>query len=259
MTALQAALLGLAQGLTEFLPVSSSGHLVILEHLMHAEESGLLFEIGVHVATLVAIALFYRSRMGELLVGALRGDAAAWRYGAKLGVAMLPAVAVVLAVGPFLEAQFDDPRVAGVGLLLTGALVFTTRQTAGRAGEAEPGWVAAFAIGCAQAVAILPGVSRSGATVSTALALGVAPLAAAEFSFLLGFVAVLGAAVRALPDLAASSSAAATLGVGFAVALGSGIAALWLFVRLLRTAHFYRFAYYAWGVGLAFLVWLAFE
>lgn len=257
MSLLESLLLGLVQGLTEFLPVSSSGHLVIAQVLMGLEQEGLLFEVTVHVATLASVLIFYRRRVGELVVGVLRGEAEAWTYGGKLVVATLPAVVVALAFGDLLEAQFDTPAVTGVCLLVTGAMLWTTRSTAPRAHAEAPSWSAALLIGCAQAVAILPGISRSGATVATALALGVAPVAAAEFSFLMSVAAITGAAVRMLPELSGVSSAEIpALAGGFAMALVSGVAAIWLFVRLLRTQGFHRFAYYTWAAGAGFLVWL---
>ena len=258
MSEFQAFLLGLVQGLTEFLPVSSSGHLVMAAKLLGAAGEGILFEVAVHVATLVAILIFYRHRVLALGVGALRGEADAWRYVAKLALGTLPAVALVLVAGDLLESLFDAPAVAGVGLLLTGGFLLTTRATLPRATGEEPSFSAAFWIGCAQALAIVPGISRSGTTVAAALALGVAPLAAAEFSFLLGVVAIAGAAVRVLPDLArVPADAWGPIGVASVAALVSGLAALWLFVRLLRKQAFYRFAYYVWPAGAAFLVWLA--
>ena len=110
-------------------------------------------------------------------------------------------------------------------------------------------------IGCAQACAILPGISRSGATVATALALGVAPAAAAEFSFLMSVIAISGAAVRELPELTSlAPELVAPLILGALAALVSGIAAIWLFVRLLERRGFYYFAYYTWAAGAAVLV-----
>jgi len=254
----EAVLLGILQGLTEFLPVSSSGHLVIGEALLGIHEEGILFEIAVHAATLVAVVLFYRRRIGELLLGALRREGSALAYGAKLALATLPAVAVALLLRDFVEAQFESPVTVGWALLATGALLYTTRFTLPRASLPEPGYAAALAIGCAQAVAILPGISRSGATVATALALGVAPLAAAEFSFLLSIVAIAGAVVLALPDaMAASGERLASLGVGGAAALLSGVAALWLFLRLLRSRGFHHFAWYCWAAGGVLLVVLS--
>ncbi len=250
MNSLEAAFLGLVQGLTEFLPVSSSGHLVILQAVLGVGGEGVLFEVAVHLATLGSVLIFYRRRVGELALGSLALRPEALRYVGKLALATLPAVATVLWIGDLIEAQFESARSAGVCLIVTGGIVWTTRRTVPEARLSEPGWGAALAIGCAQAVAILPGISRSGATLATALALGVAPAAAAEFSFLMSVIAIVGAAVRTLPELgAAGSEPVGVILAGATVAFVSGIAAIWLFVRLLRSRGFHRFAYYAWALG----------
>lgn len=257
METLDAALLGLVQGLTEFLPVSSSGHLVLLQRLLDVRQEGVLFEVVVHLATLGSVLVFYRQRVAELALGMLQRRPEAWRYVAKLGVATVPAVAFVLVAGDFLEAQFESARSAALGLLATGFMLWTTRRTLPAATGQEPSFAAAFWIGCAQAVAILPGISRSGATVAAALALGVRPAVAAEFSFLMSVIAISGAAVRMLPELSGVSAAASgPLAVGGSVALVAGVAAIWAFVRLLRHGGFYRFAWYVWSVGLLALVLL---
>ena len=258
MNGLEALGLGVVQGLTEFLPVSSSGHLLILERLLGVRTPGVLFEVALHVATLLSVVLYYRGRILELAVGCATGRREAWRYVGKLGMGTVPAVIAVLLAGDLLEAQFDLPPVAGAGLLLTGFALWTTRNTGASAHEAEPSWRAAALIGCAQAFAILPGISRSGTTVAVALALGVAPVRAAEFSFLLGVLAVLGAAARELPGLATvPPDVRGALVVGGAAALVSGVAAIWLFVRLVRAGSIHRFAFYVWAVGGAYLLWLA--
>jgi undecaprenyl-diphosphatase len=258
LSGFDALILGLVQGLTEFLPVSSSGHLLMFQVLLGAQQPGLLFEIAVHLATLASVLIFYRRRVVALALGALRRRPDELCYAAKLALATLPAVAAVLAAGDLLEAQFERPPVAGFGLLATGAMLWTTRRTLGKARLAEPGWVAALLIGCAQAFAILPGISRSGATVAAALALGVAPAAAAEFSFLMSAIAIAGAAARAIPEFAAvSPEQSGALALGSAAALVAGLVAIWLFVRLLRTRGFHRFAYYTWAAGGLFLLWLA--
>jgi len=255
VSALEALLLGLVQGITEFLPVSSSGHLVLLQALFGVRIEGILFEVVVHVATLGSVLIFYRRRIGELVGGVLRGRADAWRYAGKLVVATLPAVVAALVAGDLLEAQFESARSAALGLLLTGVVLWTTRATLAGARADQPSWAAALLIGCAQAVAILPGVSRSGTTVAAALALGVAPAAAAEFSFLMSVIAIVGAALRMLPELSAlPAGGAAPLLLAGAAALVSGVAAIWLFVRLLGGGRFHRFAYYAWAVGLVALL-----
>jgi undecaprenyl-diphosphatase len=256
---LEALLLGIVQGLTEFLPVSSSGHLVIAQELLGIhDEGGLLFEVSVHVATLAAILVFYRSRIGRLIAGALGGNAEAWRYIGKLALGTVPALFVGLFARDTIESFFAMPSVVGWGLLVTGAFLWTTRWTLPVAKAEEPGWTAALWIGCAQAVAIIPGISRSGATVAAALALGVAPAAAAEFSFLLGVVAISGAAVLMIPELSAvSPDQWSGLLTGAGAAMVSGLLALWLFVWLLKQRAFYAFAYYDWAVGALVLFALA--
>ncbi len=246
---LDAALLGLVQGLTAFLPVSSSGHLVLLSRLLGVRESGVLFEVALHAATLGAVVVFYRARISSLSLGAVRREGDAWRDIGMLVLATLPAVGFALLARDWIEAQFESALSAGIGLLLTGALLWTTRRTLPRANRAHPTWAIAWWMGCAQALAILPGVSRSGATVCVALALGLQPLAAAEFSFLMSILAISGAVVLQLSDLGTSAVAWGGIGLGSFVAFASGLAALALFVRLLRSAVFHRFAVYVWLVG----------
>jgi undecaprenyl-diphosphatase len=244
------------QGLTEFLPVSSSGHLVLFGAWLGVEQEGILFEVALHAATLLAVVVFYRARVASLVAGALRGDADAWRYGLKLGVATLPAVAAVLLARGFFEGLYERVAPVGLALWVTGAAVYSTRFTLPRARGPEPGWADALWIGAAQAAAIVPGISRSGATVATGLALGVAPAAAAEFSFMMSLPAILGAVVLQVPDLGHVAPGAWTgIAAGAVVALGSGVAALWLFVRLLRSRAFHHFAWYVWPLGAVVLLW----
>ncbi len=256
MSTLEALWLGVIQGLTEFFPVSSSGHLVLFHSVLGIEAEGLLFEVAVHVATLVAILLFYHRRIGELVVGALRLREEALRYAGKLAVGTLPAATIGLTAQDFIADQFSAPPVVGGLLLVTGGIVWTTRSTRDTGNAHEPTWLGALLIGLAQAFAILPGISRSGSTVAAALALGVAPAAAAEFSFLLGIIAISGAAVLILPDLRyAEPEQLSAVGLGVCTALVSGVLAIWLFVRMLRTNTFHHFAWWAWLAGAAFLTW----
>ena len=256
MKTLEALWLGIVQGLTEFFPVSSSGHLVLFQSLLGIEPEGLLFEVSVHLATLVAILVFYRGRIGELVAGMLRLQEAALRYAGKLALATLPAVVVGLTAKDLIAGAFSAPPVVGGLLLVTGGIVWTTRSTRNTGTAAEPSWWGALLIGLAQAFAILPGISRSGSTVAVALAVGVAPVAAAEFSFLLGIIAIGGAAVLILPDLGqAEPEQLASFGLGASSALLSGLLAIWLFVRMLRANRFHYFAWWAWFAGAAFLAW----
>lgn len=260
MSLLIAAVLGLVQGVSEFLPISSDGHLVIFENLLGVgDEGGLSFVIAVHVGSLVALLFFYRARLLELIRGFFTRDLAALADIGKLAVATLPAVLVGLFLKDRVEAAFQTPWMAGAGLIVTGAFLITTLFTLPSASAAAPSFGQALAIGCAQAFAILPGVSRSGSTIALSLALGIAPLAAAEFSFLLGIIAIAGAAVLDLPDLraAGATTAATPMLLGAAVAALSGLAALEVFVRFLKSRRFHLFAYYCWAAGAAFLAYLA--
>jgi undecaprenyl-diphosphatase len=253
-----AALLGLVQGITEFLPISSDGHLVIAEELLGVHEQGIVFVVAVHVATLLSVLIFFRARVLALVRGVLARSGDAWSYGGKLVLATLPAVVAGLGALDFFESLFEQPWTAGAGLLFTGACLWTTRRTQPTARAPEPTWAQAFWIGCAQVLAIAPGISRSGTTVATALAFGVAPLAAAEFSFMMAIPAIVGAALlQALKAAPPSAELWRAMAIGGAVACGSGIAALAVFLRVLRAGVFHRFAWYTWAAGSAFLVWLA--
>jgi undecaprenyl-diphosphatase len=259
MSVWEALVLGFIQGATEFLPVSSSGHLVMGQALMNVRVPGVVFEVAVHVATLVSVLLFYRKRVSGLIRGAVKGRKDAWRYMLLLCLATLPAACVGLGAGDFIEGLFDAPRVAGIGLLVTGTFLWTARWALGRNPGTGPGIRTALLMGLAQAFSIVPGVSRSGATVVTGLWLGVEAEEAAAFSFLMAVPAILGAAVLELPELAEAGSglAGGALGVGVVAAALTGILAIWTFVAMLRRKSFHRFGPYCWVVGGAFLIYLA--
>ncbi|MGD2122717.1 MAG: undecaprenyl-diphosphate phosphatase [Gemmatimonadota bacterium] len=280
MSVLDALVLGIIQGFTEFLPVSSSGHLVIGQALMDIRVPGVAFEIAVHVATLFSVLLVFRKRVGELLVGALRLDPGAWRYLGLLAVATLPAVVVGLGLKDLLEALFEAPEVAGAALLLTGGFLWTSRAALAREPVSEPGIREAVLMGLAQAFAIIPGISRSGVTVVAGLWLGIEAEEAATFSFLMAVPAILGAAVLQLPDLLAAPGGAGAAGAvaagaeasgagvegavlgsgpllaGSLVAAIAGVLAIWTFVAMLKRKSFYKFAPYCWAVGGLFLLFV---
>lgn len=251
-------ILGIVQGLTEFLPVSSSGHLVLAQEVLGtAFGQGILFEVAVHVATLFAILIFYRQRVLRLTTGVFTGRRDSLEYAGKLIVGTLPAVIVALTLRDMIEGQFESLLGVGICLIITGFLVWSTRYTNKHEGASAPGWGAALIIGCVQAFAILPGISRSGSTVAAGLALGLHPLAAAEFSFMLGMIAMAGAGILLLPELTSiDPSLFDTIMAGSVAALISGLAALIAFVWLLKTQRFHVFAWYAWVVG-AITIWFA--
>ncbi len=258
MSELEALILGVLQGATEFLPVSSSGHLVMGQELLGLSVPGIAFEVVLHVATLLSVFVVYRGRILELGTGALvKNDRGAWRYLGLLALATLPAAIVGLGFRDRVEALFEEPAAVGVALLVTGALLFSTRWALRRPAAADVGVGAALLIGIAQSVALAPGISRSGSTVAMALWLGVRPVEAAAFSFLLSIPAIGGAALLQAPDLAASATGTAPLAIGFAFAALTGVLAIRLFVRMLENRSFPAFSWYCWGAGILFLGWLA--
>lgn len=250
-------LLGIVQGLTEFLPVSSSGHLVLAQEMLKTSfGQGILFEVAVHLATLVAILIYYRQRVATLAVGTLKRNRQALDYVGRLMIGTLPAVLVALLLRGWIEEQFNSLLGVGICLLVTGCVVWSTRYTINSAGKDHPTWKSALIIGCVQAIAILPGISRSGSTVAAGMALGLSPLAAAEFSFMLGMIAMAGAGVLLLPELSSiEPELLASIAYGSVAAMISGLLALIAFVWLLRTQRFYIFAWYAWVVGGITVAW----
>lgn len=258
MSLLEALVLGILQGATEFLPVSSSGHLVLAQALLDLRLPGVVFEALVHVATLVSVCVVYRRELGELVLGSLRGESEPLRYAGVLAVGTLPAVAAGLGLGGPIRGLFESPAAVAVALLVTGGVLWTTRWTAARAVGGRIGWGTAVVVGAAQAGALVPGISRSGMTVAAALALGIRPRKAAEYSFLLAIPAIAGAAVLELPALAREGTALgpSALALGFVAAAVTGVAAIGGFLAMLRRSAFHHFAHYCWAVGAGFLAWL---
>lgn len=258
MSLWEAIVLGIVQGATEFLPVSSSGHLVLTQELMGLHIDGVAFEVAVHLATLISIMIVYRERLGGLIVGTLERNREALRDVGLLIVATLPAAILGILFKDRIEAMFDAPWVPGVAFLVTGTLLWTTRGALLRKPDGKVDTVRlALLIGLAQAFALLPGISRSGSTVVMALWLGVAGREAAAFSFLMAIPAIGGAAVLSIPDLTGGSGIPGSILVaaGIAAAL-TGILAIQSFILLLKKQRFHYFSYYLWPLGVAFLLYL---
>jgi undecaprenyl-diphosphatase len=258
MSLLEAIVLGVVQGLTEFFPVSSSGHLVLAEAILGVNPPGVSFEVLVHLATLASVVVFYRRRIAELIVGVLRGQGDAIKYGGMLALATVPAALAGTALSGPIASLFDAPLLAALALLVTGVVVYSTRWLVGRGERPHPGWAGSLAVGVAQAAALVPGISRSGMTVTTALWARTGREAAAEFSFLLSIPAILGASLLQLPDLLNLQMGTGSLQLVAASlsAFAAGVVAILFFVRALQTDRFHRFAYYCWAVGGAYIVYV---
>lgn len=253
-------LLAVVQGLTEFLPVSSSGHLVLFQHFLGAREGDVFFDIILHVGTLGSVLAVYRREILRLL----KLDRPALMYVGSLVLGTLPAVFFGLLFKDKIEALFHSPMFAACGLMVTAAILFTTKL----AGSAEPlpePWEPkapapgrALLIGLAQACAIVPGISRSGSTIATALWSGLPRAEAARFSFLLSIPAISGALLLQLMDgQEANPGETVKLVLAGLVAFGVGLLAIrWTAVAVVQ-AHFWKFGFYCLGVGVAVIIFLS--
>jgi undecaprenyl-diphosphatase len=260
---LTAAILGLVQALTEFLPVSSSGHLVLTKALLGVEVShGAAFEVAVHFGTLLSVLVIFRAEvlalfgaLGRLLrspstIAQQRAEDPHTRMGLAIVVGCIPAGVVGLTMKDTLEQAFDSPTLVCGALLGTGVILLATLRA--NEGDGEVGLGGAVLIGIAQAVAILPGVSRSGATIAAALFLGVERNLAARYSFLLSLPVIAGATLLKVRDLLAAPPEGdvwVALGLGALVAFVAGMAALAWLLRLVRSGWFAHFGWYCLGVG----------
>lgn len=256
MSLLDAIILGVVQGLTEFFPVSSSGHLVLAEALLGVNPPGVSFEVLVHLATAVSVLLLYSRRLVRLLAGAARGEREALSYLGMLIVGSIPAGIVGITLADSVAVAFDSPLLVAAMLLITGAVVFATRWLVDRGERESPGWGGSIFVGIAQALALLPGISRSGFTVAAALGWRVRRERAAEFSFLLSVPAILGASLLELPGLLRAETGAGVLQLSAAAvsAFVAGVIAIALFLRWLRSGHYHLFAYYCWAVGIGYIL-----
>ncbi|MBO4595865.1 MAG: undecaprenyl-diphosphate phosphatase [Bacteroidales bacterium] len=260
---LEALILGLVQGLTEFLPVSSSGHLAIGRELLGIEASGdLIFEVTVHAATVCATLVVFWKEIWKLLCGLFRfkyNDET--DYIVKIVVSMIPVLVVGVFFKDYVEALFASLTVVGVALLVTALLLFFSDFASRKAQEANSArngisfWQA-LAVGLGQACAVIPGLSRSGTTISTGLICGVRREVMAQFSFLMVLVPILGEAFLDAVggDMAASSIGVLPLAVGFAAAFVSGLFACKVMIALVRKARLSWFAAYCAIVGALVLI-----
>lgn len=267
---IQAVILGFVQGATEFVPVSSSGHLVLVPWLLGWPAPSLLFDTLLHWGTLVAVLIvFWREflSMGSAWVQSIARRSLAdpdARTAWFIVVGTLPAVAAGLLFDDLLESFFLNPLAVGCFLLVTALLLWLSEQLVLRSGGGraltQMQWLDAAAIGVAQALALLPGVSRSGSTIAAGLARGIQRDQAARFSFLLGTPAILGAGLLQLvkvlgEDASALTQHAGPILVGFVVAAVTGVVAIRVLLNYLRNHTLYVFSGYCLAVGVATIVW----
>lgn len=279
MDLIEAFILGVLQGITEFLPISSSGHLALGKILLGSEvESGITYEVVVHFGTLVSIMYYYRTELSRLFSSGLRfllnsakeKESSDVHFLGMILISMIPAFMVGFTLKDHVEAIFSNPLLVSLMLLITGFLLFSTKfipnriqengtsHVAAAGGGAPIGIAKSFAIGLAQACAMIPGISRSGSTITTALWLGVDRETAANFSFIMVIPVIGGAMLLQVLDLlevGIQGAALQVLVVGFLSSAISGYFALKYLIIILKKSGFYLFSFYCWAVGLVG-VWL---
>ena len=279
MDLIEAFILGVLQGITEFLPISSSGHLALGKILLGSEvESGITYEVVVHFGTLVSIMYYYRTELSRLFGSGVRfllnsakeKESADVHFLGMILISMIPAFMVGFTLKDQVEAIFSNPLLVSLMLLITGFLLFSTKfipnriqengtsHVAAAGGGAPIGIAKSFAIGLAQACAMIPGISRSGSTITMALWLGVDRETAANFSFIMVIPVIGGAMLLQVLDLlevGIQGAALQVLVVGFLSSAISGYFALKYLIIILKKSGFYLFSFYCWAVGLVG-VWL---
>lgn len=248
--------LGALQGVTEFLPISSSGHLILVERLLGVKPPGLAWEVALHIGTLGAVLAVYGREVLALLAAGWAGPRH-WRAAdgerlVALALASLPAVVAALLLGDFLGGPRFTLRWLGLCWIVSGILVagWTRRRGRSRALTLRR----AVGMGLAQGFAVLPGISRSGATIAAGMGMGLDPVECARFSFLLSVPAVMGAALYTLPDLSVSGAPPLwTLALGAVVSGLSGYVALRLLLKLLTDGRLWWWG--AYTIMLGTVVW----
>ena len=254
MSVLEAVFLGIIQGIAEFLPISSSGHLALFQRLFGIEEATLSFDVLLHVGTLIPVCIIYWKELMKLL----RKPFQKTTY--LLIVGTIPAVVAALVLGDVIESLLTNMLFLAGGFALTAVILFLADKVRpGTKEERDMTYVDALLIGCAQGVAIAPAISRSGSTISASLLRGLNRETAARFSFLLSIPAILGAAVLEMKDVVAGGEFLAGISpvsaiAGFLAAALSGYLAIQFLLRLIRNAKLKYFSVYLLALSAFILV-----
>ena len=234
---MKSIILGIVQGLTEFLPISSSGHLVLLKTLIGFEMPGVILEVSLHFGTLLSIIIYFRKRILSYL---------SKEKLPLIIVGTIPIVIIGIIFKSIIESMFSNPPLVFLMLFITGIILLLTLK---RKNEGSLNLKTAFIIGISQAFALIPGISRSGFTIATALMLGISEEESFEFSFILAIPALLGAFLLELIEIKVFQYNYFQLSNGIIAAFLSGLLALWVFYKILRKKNLHYFTYYLWFVS----------
>ena len=249
MDIIDALILGSLQGITEFLPVSSSGHLVLGQHFLGLSLPGNFFEVLVHLGTLCSVLVVFRTEILKLIQSIKSAESKIMLSALVIGT--IPAVLIGLSMKDKISQLFENPLAVSFSLILTGIWLVMTKWFVNQ--QSNINLKNGFLIGCAQAIAIIPGISRSGATIGVAMLLGISPEKAAKFSFLLAIPAIAGAGLLTAIDIdpaLVSSLSSGTIIVAFFSSFLVGWAALTWLLKLISKGQFHWFGLYCMVIGI---------
>lgn len=258
--ALKVFFLAILQGVTEFLPVSSSGHLAICDKLLGLNSTGVRVEVMLHFGTLIAVVVFYWGKLLTIIRDILSGRREGWIATALIAVGCVPAVIAYLLFDDAIKSLFDaSPSVIGLMLVITGAVLISLRfvKTGSKGKNGKISWFRAAVIGVAQAFALLPGISRSGSTIVAARWCGVSPKNAADYSFLISLPLLFGAAVMSVihPDATGENEVGwGILIPAMMIAAVVGYFSIKFLMRVITGAKFWWFGIYCACAGLIMII-----
>ena len=266
MSFLQAIVLGAVQGVTEFVPISSSGHLVLVPEVLGWQQPGLAFDVMLHIGSLVALVVYFSGDLLDLIRGVREGSTTQRRLLLLLAVGTIPAAIVGFALQDYFETAFEDARASAWQLIVT-AVILVAAEQALRWHQARTARTGAHlrtmenlnardatVIGVAQAISILPGISRSGSTIGAGLALSMERDDSARFAFLLAIPALFGASLVELPQMGDAALGLGAATAGFIASLVTSYAAIAGLIRYLKTNTLYPFAGYCVVAGALYLL-----
>ncbi len=247
MSVLQAVTLGVIQGITEWLPISSSGHLVLYQQIARVD-TPLLFDVLLHFASLLVILVVFRQRITEILRSS--------EYIRNIILGSIPIALAGFLARDIIEASFSNMRIVPFALIITGFFLFLTHFAREKTTKTSP--LNSIIIGISQSLALLPGISRSGATISTGMFLGISREKSAEFSFILAVPAILGATLFEIVEIVRTGSLEKSLimplSIGMVISFIVGYFSLKLLLKAVKSRKFFWFSFYCMALGLLLII-----
>ena len=254
VTIIEAVILAVIQGLTEWLPVSSSGHLVIAQNFLGLNPP-LIFDVMLHVGTLIVVLAVFRNDILDILKALVKGDFKTdqGKFALYIVTGSIPIAIIGVTLYDSIKSLFSNLLATGVALVITGCILFFSEK---RAGTKKMGIIDSMLVGLAQGIAIIPGISRSGITISTGLLRKIDKTTAFRYSFLLSVPAVVGATFIESRELITGNVDMIPLLLGTIISMIAGYVSLKLLQRIVMSEKFHLFAYYCWTVGFAIILFI---